>query len=391
MPPSDNGQSTSAVREGMQLDVDKLLAYLGAHMPSSAPLVEPVVVKQFEHGQSNPTYFLQDAAGNRYVLRKKPPGALLSATAHAVEREFRILNALGRHSNVPVPAVYALCEDKEVLGTPFYVMQFLEGRIFTDNLLRSVQGDRKAYYYSIIDTIAKLHKAPYKEIGLSSYGKPGNFYPRQLARLTQVSASQAAVTDSAGVPVGALYNLPASSAWFTANLPADEVSLCHGDFKLDNVVFHNHDPRVIGVLDWELSTVGHPLSDLANLLLPWYTPPGNFGADLSLMNEKRPLPVPEAEDMLKVYCEKVGRPYPIPGWNFCVAFAFFRLAVITQGVAARMKRKQASSAKAAAAASLFQPCAKRVAQIAATGSLFELITPPPEQQQGPAGAPVPKL
>ncbi|KAJ3013316.1 hypothetical protein HKX48_005821 [Thoreauomyces humboldtii] len=352
----------------MQLDAAKLSAYLRNHMP--AGFKEPIQIKQFNLGQSNPTYYIQDAAGSRHVLRKKPPGTLLSQTAHAVEREFLVLNALSKHTDVPVPKVYALCEDLDVLGTPFYIMEFLQGRIFTDNLLRSVPSkqDRRQCYFSMIETLARLHRAPYATIGLEKYGKPGGFYERQIRRMVQVSRAQAATTDETGVAVGELESLSTSIAYFKANQPKDEVSLCHGDFKLDNVVFHPDRPEVIGLLDWELSTVGHPLTDLANMLLPFYTP-GQFPADIALMDVERPLDIPEADDLIREYCRLTDRPFPIPNWDFCVAFAFFRLAVITQGVAARVARKQASSANAVAAAGLRQHCARRVAQIASGASL----------------------
>ncbi|KAJ3162128.1 hypothetical protein HDU86_005826 [Geranomyces michiganensis] len=361
-----DGTSTSAVREGMQIDENALASYLVPRMPS---LVLPLEIKQFEHGQSNPTYFLRDGRGQRYVLRKKPPGALLSQTAHAVEREHRVLRALAEHTAVPVPKVYTLCEDPAVLGTPFYVMEFLEGRIFTDNLIRSVASkDRYAHYHAIVDALAALHAVPYKAVGLADYGPPSGFYPRQLRRLAQVSAAQGRVTDAEdGSAVGPLPSLDYSLEWLAAHAPPDETTLCHGDFKLDNVVFHRTQARVIGMLDWELSTLGHPLSDLANLLLPFYTPMKPFGPMLALMDLPRPLGIPEADELLRQYCARTGRTYPIPGWDFCIAFAFFRLAVITQGVAARVKRKQASSASARQVAKLFGPCADRVAEIASNG------------------------
>ncbi|RKO88431.1 kinase-like domain-containing protein, partial [Blyttiomyces helicus] len=319
-----DGQETSEIREGMQIDKEKLEAYLVSRMP--APFALPLNVKQFKLGQSNPTYFLKDASGTRYVLRKKPPGTLISQTAHAVEREFQCLKALGSHTKVPVPKVYVLCEDVNVVGTPFYVMEFLDGRIFTDNLLQTVpKPDRKAYYFSIVETLARLHKANYKEIGLQNYGKAGGFYERQIRRLVQVSQAQGAVKDASGAAVGQLYKLEESIAWFKKNQVPDEVTVCHGDFKLDNIVFSPKTSQVIGLLDWELSTIGHPLSDLANLLLPFYTPSKPFGSQLGLADLPRPLDIPEADEIIREYCRQAGRPYPIPNWDFCVAFAFFRV------------------------------------------------------------------
>ncbi|KAI8816088.1 kinase-like domain-containing protein [Fimicolochytrium jonesii] len=371
-PSNPGGQETSAVREGMQLDTGKLEAYLKANS-NAVPFQAPLEIKQFKLGQSNPTYFLKDGAGRRYVLRKKPPGKLISQTAHAVEREFRVLDALARNTNVPVPKVHVLCEDNDVLGTPFYVMQFLEGRIFSDNRLRSVgEADRRAYYFNTVDTLARLHKVPFATVGLANYGPTHSFYPRQIKRLLQITTAQALVTDpDTHTAVGPLYNLTSSLHWLEQNLPKDETTLCHGDFKLDNIVFHPTSQNVIGVLDWELSTLGHPLSDLANLLLPFYTPAGwGFPEEMAMMDDRRPLSgIPEAEELVKEYCRLTGRAYPIPQWETCVAFAFLRLAVITQGIAARVRRKQASSPIAVQVAKLFQPCAKRVADIAAGGRL----------------------
>ncbi|KAJ3043307.1 hypothetical protein HDV00_005310 [Rhizophlyctis rosea] len=226
-------------------------------------------------------------------------------------------------------------------------MQFLEGRIFSDQLLSDVPlSDR-------------------------DFGKPKGFYERQIRTLVGVSRVQAQVKDDKGDAVGELYRLDDAIAWFQRNQVTDETTIVHGDFKLDNVVFHPVTSQVIGALDWEMSTIGHPLSDLANLLLPFHVPATVFGKDFGLRDAKRPLPIPEADDLIREYCRLTNRPYPIPNWQFCVAFSFFRLAVITQGIAARVKRKQASSAEAEHYGKLCQPLARLISEIVDRGDLNE--------------------
>ena len=269
-------------------------------------------------------------------MRKKPPGSLLSKTAHAIEREYLVLASLKRHSNVPVPEVFFLCEDSAVVGTPFYTMEFLEGRIFADNLLPTVPvKDRKLYYYSIIDTLVKLHSVDIDTAGLSSYGKKGGYYSRQVVNLMRLSEIQGNVSGTDMMSkVGQLYEVKRLAEWFTKNPIQDQVTLVHGDFKTDNIVFDPKSPEVIGLLDWELylyvanfrSTIGHPLSDLANLLLPWYIPVDSGIKSFSgFAGAKRPLPFPEAEELIERYCKQRNLKYPLPYWNFCIAFAFFRV------------------------------------------------------------------
>ncbi|SAM02173.1 hypothetical protein [Absidia glauca] len=273
----------------------------------------------------NPTYLLKDGNQQQYVLRKKPPGALLSKTAHAIEREYRIINALGQHTDVPVPKVYALCEDDSVIGTPFYVMEFLKGRIFEDVRMLSLSyEDRKKCWFSALETLAKLHQVDFKAIGLESYGRNSGFYERQMKSLHRVSSAQASVVDKeTGEKVQELPRLDEMFAWFKKNQPKDKATIVHGDFKIDNVVFHPTECRVIGILDWELSTIGHPLSDLANLLQPFYIPAGPEGG---FKDSKEPLPIPSAQELMPVYCQHSNQPFPIPQWMFAVAFSHFRVS-----------------------------------------------------------------
>lgn len=332
-------------------------------------------IKQFSHGQSNPTYFLTDDNGKRYVLRKKPPGQLISKTAHAVEREYRIIKAVGENSDVPVPKVYCLCEDNDVVGTPFYIMEFLDGRIFTNLRLPELSPEeRRLCWKSIIDTIVKLHSIDYKKIGLGDYGRAGGFYSRQIKSLGTVSKAQAAVKDEeSGEVVGEIPELERLLDWFKRNQVSDQTTIVHGDYKMDNVVFHKTEPRVIGVLDWELSTIGHPYSDLGNLFQHYYLPP--WGEDTSMVGLKglpeSEIPGPPVEQLMRWYCEGRGLEYPIKNWMFCVSFSFFRLSVILQGIAARVARKQASSASAKRHSMMFEPLGYLALEIADQGDLTE--------------------
>ncbi|KAI8146910.1 kinase-like domain-containing protein [Fennellomyces sp. T-0311] len=363
-----SGQATSGVRAGHELNEKVLEAYLVANV---AGFVAPLEIKQFKHGQSNPTYLLKDGNKQQYVLRKKPPGTLLSSTAHAVEREYRIIKALGESTDVPVPKVYTLCNDKSVIGTPFYVMEFLKGRIFEDVRMPSIPyEERRKCWLSAMETLAKLHRVDFKGIGLGDYGKSSGFYDRQIRSLAKVSAAQAAAVDEeTKQAVGPIPRLDELFAWFKKNQVADQATIVHGDYKIDNLVYHPTEPRVIGILDWELSTIGHPLSDLSNLLQPFYIPVNSGTIMKGFKNSTEPLPVPSADELMPTYCSAVGRPYPIDRWLFAVAFSFFRLAVITQGIAARVARKQASSAEAKTYAAMFKPVAALGLQIVDEGDL----------------------
>lgn len=226
-------------------------------------------------------------------------------------------------------------------------------------------------WLSAIETLAKLHRVDFRAIGLDNYGRHSGFYDRQMKSLGKVSQAQANVQDEHGQAVGPIPRLDEMFAWFKKNQVKDQATIVHGDFKIDNMIFHPTEPRVIGVLDWELSTIGHPLSDLSNLLQPFYVPASDDTSVgmLGFKNSKEPLPVPEANELIQHYCKTLGQSYPIDRWMFAVAFSFFRLAVILQGIAARVARKQASSAQAKSYADRFKPVAQMGLDIVDEGNL----------------------
>ena len=312
---------TAEVREQHRFDVASLERYLRERVPD---FHGPIEVRQFRGGQSNPTYHLA-AGGREFVLRRKPPGKLLPS-AHAVDREYRVITALGR-TTVPVPKTYVLCEDEAVIGTAFFVMDCVHGRVFSDPALPGVNpGERTAMYDSMNDVLARLHTVDEKAIGLGDYGRPGNYFSRQIHRWTQqYRASETERFESMERLIG----------WLPAHLPADDsTTLAHGDFRPGNVIMHPTEPRVAAVLDWELSTLGHPLADLAYNCVPYHTGPGdNLGGVEGV--DLRDLGIPGEEDYVDTYCRRVGRGQ-IADWDFYVAFALFRLAAIAQGIMGRV-------------------------------------------------------
>ncbi|KAJ2351234.1 hypothetical protein GGF43_004091 [Coemansia sp. RSA 2618] len=328
-----------AVRKGHELNTERLSLFLSESMDIALPLA----LQQFNVGQSNPTYLVTDSGGRRFVLRKKPAGQLLTKTAHAVEREFRVLRAL-EGSGVPVPRVYALCEDAGVVGTPFYLMEYLEGRVLSDVRLRSVPArERPRYWRALVDVLSTLHSVDVDAVGLAGFGRREKYYERQLRSLTRVSEAQGALAG-----VGVLSRVGELQRWFERRGCEDETTLVHGDFKMDNVVWHPREPRIIGVLDWELSTLGNPRSDLANLLQPLLVPYAvNFEHE-GVLQGLKDAPAEEnvvgEEELLKRYCMNMGRKYPLDGWEYAKVFGLFRNAVIQQGVQARVVKGQASSA-----------------------------------------------
>ncbi|CAD6955555.1 unnamed protein product [Tilletia controversa] len=370
--PKNEGQEYGKIRQ--PINEANLNEYLVKHVPTIAA---PVDVRQFTYGQSNPTYILTDKQGARYVLRKKPPGTLLSPTAHAIDREFRILQAVGKYNDslpsssqsssskphedaVPVPRVFCLCTDTEVIGTPFFIMAFVQGRIFSDVRMLSMPtySLRAAAWESAIRTLANLHRIDPVKIGLGEYGKRSDFYPRQLRALSTVHGRQAEAEDrETGERVGGIPDFERLTGWFAKNSPADENRIVHGDYKIDNLIYHPTEPYVIAVLDWELSTLGHPLSDLANLLQP-------FSLDCSIPHhpiselrtrlhdpEERMNAVFERGELILMMggLEELEERLEREGEE--------RLSVIAHGIAARVAKGQASSGQAQLYASKFPDAA----------------------------------
>jgi aminoglycoside phosphotransferase (APT) family kinase protein len=322
---------TSAVREGYAFDIDALCAWMAQNVEGFAG---PLTVEQFKGGQSNPTYKLL-TPGRCYVLRRKPPGQLLKG-AHAIEREAEVMAKLGP-MGFPVPKVYGFCTDDTVIGSWFFVMDMVEGRIFWDATFPEVsRAERPAYFAAMNETIVLLHAVEPVAAGLGDYGKPGNYFARQIARWTRQYHE--------GGLAGRNDDMDALVAWLPTAIPAgDESAVVHGDFRCDNMIFHPTEPRILAVLDWELSTLGHPLADFAYHAMMYRMPPdivaGLGGADLEAMN------IPSEADYVAAYCRAAGRD-GIPDWDFYVAFNFFRLAAIFHGIKGRVIRGTAANAKA---------------------------------------------
>ncbi len=328
------------------LDLDRLTPYLVERI---AGIGEDLTAEKFAGGQSNPTFKLT-SNGRSYVLRRKPPGELLKS-AHAVDREFRVISAL-QDTDVPVPKTYLLCEDESVIGSMFYVMEFLDGRVFWDPALPEIAdpAERGAMYDEMNRVLAALHTVDVDAVGLTDFGRPGNYFERQVSRWTkQYRASE----------TGHNANMERLIEWLGENMPPDDgcVSLVHGDYRLDNVMFHPTEPRIIAVLDWELSTLGHPLADLSYQVMAWQLP-GQGDAILGLHDADRAaLGLPSDEEYIARYCERTGRER-IDNWNFYIVFCFFRLAAILQGVKKRALQGNASSDEALAKGALVEPLAE---------------------------------
>ena len=313
-------------------DVGALGAYLAQHLEG---LRLPLQVTRFRGGQSNPTYRLTDAAGAGYVLRKKPAGRLLPS-AHAVEREYRVMKAL-EASEVPVARMHCLCEDVSIIGTAFYVMEYVEGRIFWDPALPELGPVERAGVYDDMNrVVAALHRIDPAAVGLAEFGRPGNFMARQIERWTRQYRASATET------VPAMERL---IEWLPQHIPGDTTTtIFHGDLRLDNMIFHPTEPRVLAVLDWELSTLGHPLADFAYHALPWRLTAQQFRG----MAEKdvASLGIPGERAYLQRYCERTGRAVGAAEWEFHIAYSLFRLAAILQGILKRALDGTASSAQA---------------------------------------------
>ncbi len=330
---------TKPVEERHRIDVAALEALLGFRISQ---------VEQFKGGQSNPTYLLSAADGRKYVLRRKPPGKLLPS-AHAVDREYRVIQAL-HPTGFPVARPHLLCEDESVVGTAFYVMDYVAGRVLWDQSLPGMSPpERAAIWDELNDVIARLHRFDYRALGLETFGKPGNYIGRQVARWTR--QYQASETER----IEAMDNL---IAWLPENIPPETgTSVVHGDFRLDNVIFHPAEPRILAVLDWELSTLGDPLADFAYHCMSWHIPPGQFrgiaGLDLPSLG------IPTETQYVARYCDRTGRGAIDPShWDFYLAYNLFRIAAILQGIMKRVVDGTAASAHARDAGQRARPMAE---------------------------------
>lgn len=339
--------ATAKAKAVDQLDEEKLASYLEQHVDG---FKGPLTATKFAGGQSNPTFKIEAQSGV-YVLRRQPPGKLLKS-AHAVDREYRILNAL-KDTDVPVAQVYHLCEDRDVIGSMFYLMEFCDGLIHWDAALKNAASNeqRGAMYDEMNRVLAAIHSVDLEKTGLSDYGKPGNYFQRQFERWSaQYKASELQ-------PIPEMDQL---IQWLGDNLPEDDgkVSIVHGDFRLDNLMFDQGNNKVIAVLDWELSTLGHPYADLAyqcmGLRLPVSDKPNTLSGLMGL--DAAALGIPSEKEYVAKYCQRMGIS-EIENWNFYLGFSFFRLAAIAQGVAKRAADGNASNKAAASVGAMVQPLA----------------------------------
>jgi aminoglycoside phosphotransferase (APT) family kinase protein len=331
------------------LPLDRLEAWLRDHIEGFRG---PVAAERFAGGQSNPSYRLQTGSG-AYVLRRKPPGVLLPS-AHAVDREFRVMRALA-DTEVPVPRVHALCEDDAVIGSAFYVMEYLDGRIFWDQRLPEIasRAERGRMFDSMNAVIAALHNVDYGAVGLGDFGRPGNYMGRQIARWArQYRASQTETIEAMDRLID----------WLPEHLPPDSPpAIVHGDYRMDNLVFHKTEPRVIGVLDWELSTIGDPLADFAYHVMSWRVTPELFrglaGTDFAGLG------IPNEPEYVAAYCRRTGRD-GVAAWDFYIMYSLFRIAAIVQGIAKRAIDGTAASAEAADIGRIARPLAEQAWSLA---------------------------
>ena len=348
----DTFVGTRAVSEAHSFDVETLQNWLSQQLPGFAG---PLQVEMFKGGQSNPTYKLI-TPHQSYVMRAKPgPVAKLLPSAHAVEREFKVMGGL-HGSDVPVAKMHVLCEDESIIGRAFYIMEFVQGRVFWEQTLPGMnQAQRADIYDEMNRVIAALHTVAFAERGLSDFGKSGNYFERQIGRWSKQYL--ASVTQ----PIAEMDQL---MEWLPAHMPdsardASKVSIVHGDYRLDNLMFHPTEPKVMAVLDWELSTIGHPLADFSYHCMAWHIPPGTFrgigGVELASLG------IPNESEYIHRYCDRTGlaRPQDLKAdWNFYLAYNMFRIAAILQGIAKRVEAGTASSAQAKASGAGARPMAE---------------------------------
>jgi aminoglycoside phosphotransferase (APT) family kinase protein len=341
---SDQFVGTMPVADRQRFDPVALAEFLRGRIDGFSGAL---TVEQFRGGQSNPTYLLA-AGGRRYVMRSKPaPAAKLLPSAHAIEREYRVISALGR-AGIPVPATYCLCEDESVIGRAFYVMEFVDGRVLWDQSLPGMTAkERRATYEEMNRVIAALHQVDYRAAGLEDFGKPGNYLARQIGRWSK--QYQASETEK----IEAMDRL---MEWLPAHIPeGDETAVVHGDFRMDNLILHPSEPRIVAILDWELSTLGHPLADFSYHCMSWRIPPAQFrgigGLDLASLG------IPSEEEYVAMYCRRTGR-RSIPHWDFYLAYNMFRLSAILQGIMKRALDGTAASQQALDAGKRARPLAE---------------------------------
>ncbi len=354
----DHFVGTRPVSSAHAFDVAALSAWLEHHLPGFAG---PLTVESFKGGQSNPTYKLTTPAQS-YVMRAKPgPVAKLLPSAHAVEREFAVMSGL-YGTDVPVPLMYCLCEDEAVIGRAFYIMEFMPGRVLWDQTLPGMStSERGAIYNEMNRVIAALHSVNFAERGLATYGKPGNYFERQIGRWGRQYTASADGTGPMSQPIREMEQL---MEWLPQHIPAmaraeHMVSIVHGDYRLDNLMFHPTEPRVVAVLDWELSTLGHPLADFSYHCMAWHIPPGSFrgigGLDVASLG------IPTEAEYIRIYCQRTGLVQPEDlkaDWNFYLAYNLFRIAAILQGIAKRVETGTAASAQAVSSSAGARPLAQ---------------------------------
>ena len=331
---------TQAVADRQQFDVAALESWLATYVDGFAG---PLTIERFKGGQSNPTFKLITPQ-HAYVMRSKPgPAARLLKSAHAIEREYRVMDALG-NTDIPVAKMFALCDDESVIGRAFYIMDFVDGRVMWDQSLPGMHpADRRAIYLEMNRVIAALHRVDHHVLGLSDFGKPGNYFARQIGRWSkQYKASE---TEQ-------ITEMDRLIEWLPAHLPPDDGAMAgnstivHGDYRLDNLIFHPGEPRILAILDWELSTIGHPLADFSYHLMSWHTPTGGFrgiaGLDLAALG------IPSEKEYVALYCRATGRD-GIADLDFYLAYNMFRIAAILQGIMKRVVDGTAASPQAAEA------------------------------------------
>ena len=337
----------SGLKNADDLNSDDLLR-LDGYLQSRLPNFEGISsIKQFKGGQSNPTFLIKSVNKN-YVLRRKPPGNLLKS-AHAVDREYKIIKAL-KKVNFPVPETHILCTDESVIGTIFYVMEFLQGRIFWDaDMPDCTIKERSEIYDDLNKNLAVMHNLDYESLGLSDFGVPGNYFARQISRWSK----QYRYSETKKIK-----EMDKLIEWLSQNIPDnDESSIVHGDYRLDNVIVHPTEPKIIGILDWELSTIGHPLGDFTYNLLSWQMPDIGIGSGGLFGQNIKELGIPSEEEYINSYCERTGLSCGIEDREFYSAYNFFRLAAILQGIAGRVRDGTASNAKAKSLIKAIEPLA----------------------------------